>query len=154
MHELRVEPELLDDPPTGPLADHDDAIRLPRGAVVGEPAEDPLPAGEELGQVEVLDVEEGEDRRPVDGRDGDREGVVDDVGTGEAHAMQTVLDRLLAQARFPISVRQKAELVRGTETNVVRADATRLRDEVGWAPQFTLDQTLADTLAYWRTEVA
>lgn len=79
-----------------------------------------------------------------------RTGEAYNIGTGEAHAIQTIVDRLLTLARVKITVRQKPELVRSTETNVVRADATRLRTETGWAPQFTLDQTLADILAYWR----
>ena len=33
---------------------------------------------------------------------------------------------------------------------LVRASAARLRQETGWAPRFSLDQTLADTLDYWR----
>ena len=83
VHALRVEPEPLDDPAARPLADHDHLVHLRGGAVVGQLAEQPLAAGEERGQVEVLDVEEGQDRRPVHRRDGDGEGIVDDVGAGQ-----------------------------------------------------------------------
>lgn len=79
-----------------------------------------------------------------------RTGVAYNIGTGTTHAMQEVLDRLLAQSRRPVEVRQQASLVRATETRAVRADATRLWNETGWTPRFTLDQTLADILAYWR----
>jgi GDP-4-dehydro-6-deoxy-D-mannose reductase len=80
-----------------------------------------------------------------------RTGEAYNVGSGTTHAMQDVLDRLRALSRVQIEVRQKAELVRATETKAVRADASRLRRETGWAPRYTLDQTLGDTLAYWRT---
>src|SRR5262249_23646066 len=80
-----------------------------------------------------------------------RTGEAYNVGSGTTHAMQEVLDRLRALSRVPIEVRQRPDLVRATETKAVRADATRLRQQTGWAPRYTLDQTLADTLAYWRT---
>jgi GDP-4-dehydro-6-deoxy-D-mannose reductase len=72
------------------------------------------------------------------------------IGTGQTHSMQAVLDRLLALAKVPIEARQKAGLVRGTETAAVRADAGKLRRATGWAPRFSLEQTLKDTLDYWR----
>jgi GDP-4-dehydro-6-deoxy-D-mannose reductase len=79
-------------------------------------------------------------------------GEVYNAGTGVAYSMQEVLDRLLALARVKIEVQEQPELVRAMETNVLRADATRLRQQTGWSPRFSLDQTLRDTLAYWRGE--
>ncbi len=54
----RIEPEPLDDPLADELADHDHLGRPARGAVVGELPEQPLAAREELGEVQVLDVEQ------------------------------------------------------------------------------------------------
>jgi GDP-4-dehydro-6-deoxy-D-mannose reductase len=79
-----------------------------------------------------------------------RKGEAYNAGFGETHAMQEVVDRLLTLARVRIEVRQKPGLVRATETMAVRADATRLRRETGWAPRVPLTQTLADILEYWR----
>jgi GDP-4-dehydro-6-deoxy-D-mannose reductase len=78
-----------------------------------------------------------------------RAGAAYNVASGQAYTMQTVLDRLLALAGVKAEVRQRTELVRPTE-RAVRADASKLRRETGWQPRFTLDQTLADTLDYWR----
>jgi GDP-4-dehydro-6-deoxy-D-mannose reductase len=80
-------------------------------------------------------------------------GEVYNAGTGEAHSMRAVLDHLLSLARVKIKVRQRPGLVRAAETAVVRANASKLRRELSWAPQFTLKQTLADILAYWREVV-
>jgi GDP-4-dehydro-6-deoxy-D-mannose reductase len=66
--------------------------------------------------------------------------------------MQTVLDRLLTLAGLTVEVRQSLELVRPTEQSAVRADASKLRRETGWQPRFTLEQTLHDTLEYWRRQ--
>jgi GDP-4-dehydro-6-deoxy-D-mannose reductase len=79
-----------------------------------------------------------------------RTGEVYNVGTGEAHSMQAVLDHLLALAQTKVEIRQKPDLFRATDAAVSRADASKLRRETGWRPQLSLAQTLADTLDYWR----
>jgi GDP-4-dehydro-6-deoxy-D-mannose reductase len=79
-----------------------------------------------------------------------RTGEAYNVASGQAHSMQSVVDRLLAMIRVPVEVRQLNALVRSTETAVIRGDTTKLRRETGWAPRYTLDQSLRDTLDYWR----
>jgi GDP-4-dehydro-6-deoxy-D-mannose reductase len=81
-----------------------------------------------------------------------RTGEVYNVGSGQACPIRTVLERLLALAGADVEVRQQANRVRATDLAVIRADAGKVRGETGWAPRFTLDQTLADTLAYWRQQ--
>jgi GDP-4-dehydro-6-deoxy-D-mannose reductase len=61
-----------------------------------------------------------------------RGGEAYNIGSGQAVSIRTALDRLLALAGLDVEVRQ--------------------RRETGWAPRYTLDQTLADTLAYWRSQ--
>jgi GDP-4-dehydro-6-deoxy-D-mannose reductase len=79
-----------------------------------------------------------------------RSGEAYNIGAGNTYSMQEVVDRLIARAGVPIDVRPRADLVRSIETAAVRADSTKLRHETGWAPNYSLEQTLADTLAYWR----
>jgi GDP-4-dehydro-6-deoxy-D-mannose reductase len=79
-----------------------------------------------------------------------RTGEAYNVGTGQSYSIRHILERLLALAGLDVEVRQRDELVRAADVTVARVDAARLRRETGWAPRFALDQTLADTLAYWR----
>ena len=65
--------------------------------------------------------------------------------------MRAVLDRLIALAGLKVEVRQRAELVRTVDPAVAQVDASRLRRETGWPPRYSLDQTLSDTLDYWRS---
>jgi GDP-4-dehydro-6-deoxy-D-mannose reductase len=81
-----------------------------------------------------------------------RSGEAYNVGSGQVYSMHTVLDRLLALAGLTVELRQKAALLRSTDTPVVRVDASKLRRETGWSPRYTLDQTLLDTLNYWREQ--
>ena len=44
-------------------------------------------------------------------------------------------------------------LVRAHEVMEVRGSAERLAAATGWAPEIALEQTLADTVAWWRAEI-
>jgi GDP-4-dehydro-6-deoxy-D-mannose reductase len=82
-----------------------------------------------------------------------RSGEAYNVGSGRAYSMREVLDRLLARARVRVEVRQREQKLRVSEPHVLLADSGKLRRETGWEPHSTLDQSLADTLDYWRTEI-
>lgn len=83
-----------------------------------------------------------------------RSGEVYNVGTGAVYSMQEVLDRLLTLARARVEVRPRAEEMRAGEVTALRTDAGKLRRETGWAPRYCLEQTLQDTLDYWRSTLA
>jgi GDP-4-dehydro-6-deoxy-D-mannose reductase len=80
-----------------------------------------------------------------------RPGEAYNIGSGQNVSMQTVLDRLLALGGLNVDVRPRAELMRAVDQAAAVADASKLRRETGWAPRFSLDQTLLDTLNYWRS---
>jgi len=72
------------------------------------------------------------------------------VCTGHAIAIRELLDRLLARARVPITVKVDPSRYRPNDTPVLLGDPSRLRDELGWTPSIPFDQTLDDLLEYWR----
>jgi len=74
------------------------------------------------------------------------------IGSGQTVSMQHVVDRLLQLSGLIVEVRQRAELLRATDQAVACAAALKIRDEIGWAPRYSLDQTLVDTLNYWREQ--
>jgi len=81
-----------------------------------------------------------------------RAGEAYNVGTGRTLAMQEVVDRLIAIAGLTVEVRQREDLVRSGDAAAVRADAGKLRRETGWAPALSLDETLRDTLEFWKRQ--
>jgi GDP-4-dehydro-6-deoxy-D-mannose reductase len=82
-----------------------------------------------------------------------RAGEAYNVGSGQALSMREVVDRLLAVSGLAVEVRRRPDLVRAADTAAVRADAGKLRRETGWAPALSLDQTLRDTLEFWKREL-
>jgi GDP-4-dehydro-6-deoxy-D-mannose reductase len=79
-----------------------------------------------------------------------RPGEAYNVASGRTHSMQEVVDRLLTLTSARVEVRQREDLVRSTETAVIRGDSGKLSRETGWAPRYRLEQSLRDTLDYWR----
>jgi len=77
-------------------------------------------------------------------------GDVYNLGSGVAHSMEAILDRLQALAGVKCQVRSRPDLLRDTDAPVLLADAAKAREDLGWSPQIPLEQTLADVLAYWR----
>ncbi len=84
--------------------------------------------------------------------EGGRTGEAYNIASGQIWSMKEVLDRLLAVAGIQVEVRSRSDLVRPTDPSVLRGDASRLRRETGWTPRFSLEQTLTDILAFWRSQ--
>ncbi len=78
--------EPLDHAPAHELAVDNDDVSVARRALIREAAVGALGAAEELGQVEVLEIEERDNARCVDLRHGDRERVVEHVDVFETAA--------------------------------------------------------------------
>ena len=77
-------------------------------------------------------------------------GDVYNIASGVGRSIQSALDGLLALSPARVEQRTNAQLVRAADTPAVVGDASKLRRETGWAPRLSFDQTLADTLDYWR----
>jgi GDP-4-dehydro-6-deoxy-D-mannose reductase len=78
-----------------------------------------------------------------------RSGDAYNVASGRSLAVRCFLHGLVARAGVPVKVREGGD---GGASDHVGGDATKLRRETGWAPRFTLEQTLGDTLEYWRRQ--
>lgn len=76
------------------------------------------------------------------------------ICSGRATTIQAVLDRLLSLTDVEIAVEREQARVRKIEVPEVRGDGARFHEATGWSPAIDFAQTLADTLAYWRTAVA
>ena len=79
-----------------------------------------------------------------------RPGEVYNVGSGETHSAQEILDKLCAMASCPIPVEQDPAKLRPSDTPVICCDRSKLTNDTGWAPQIPLEVILSDTLREWR----
>lgn len=80
-------------------------------------------------------------------------GAVYNIGAGRAVRIRWLLDTLVGMSTRPIEIEPDPARMRPAETPMVVADIERFRAETGWSPLISLEQTLADILADWRTIV-
>lgn len=75
------------------------------------------------------------------------------VCTGRAIKVGDLLDLLLARARVAIKVVIDPARYRPNDLPIVKGDARRIREELGWAPVIPLERTIDDLLEFWRRRV-
>ena len=74
------------------------------------------------------------------------------IGTGHALAIQEILDRIISLSDKEIEVRVDAEKLRPVDVPIIEPDISKVHDCTGWKPQIPLEQTLRETLDYWRVQ--
>lgn len=80
-------------------------------------------------------------------------GTVFNVASGHPRSIASVLADMRRHARAPFEIRIAADRVRPSEIPVAAGDASRLSALTGWVPRVDWDTTLADILAYARTNL-
>lgn len=72
------------------------------------------------------------------------------VGGGTVCKISELLDRILKLSSAQIKVEIDQSRLRPIDTPEISADISELKKDTGWTPSKTLDETLLDTLEYWR----
>lgn len=79
-------------------------------------------------------------------------GQVYNVGSGQTHSAQEILDKLLTLAKCPVLVEQDPAKMRPSDTPVICCDHSKLTLDTGWEPDISLGRLLEDTLEDWRNQ--
>ena len=77
-------------------------------------------------------------------------GEVYNICTGKDYSMQEVLDMLLKLTNKKIKVTQDPERMRPSDVEILLGDCSKFKKETGWKPEISYEQTLKETLDYWR----
>lgn len=80
-------------------------------------------------------------------------GRVYNIGSGDSHAIQELLDTLLAFSQTPIQVVPNPDRMRPSEVPDLVCDASRIREDTGWMPVVPFEESLRDVLDFWREEL-
>ncbi len=76
------------------------------------------------------------------------------VGSGHAVSIQEILDKIISLSRVPVRAEVDPEKLRPVDVPIIEADTSKLRACTGWERQIPLEQTLQETLDYWRERTA
>ena len=85
--------------------------------------------------------------------DSELEGPVN-IGSDERIALADLIDRIGRQIGRPDLLRIGARPAPPQEPSLLVPEVHRLRDQVRWRPRFTLNDGLADTIAWWRNRAS
>ena len=100
--------------------------------------------------TDVRDVVDAYVRIMADGRTGRAYNVC----SGRSWRIRDLLHELLHLSSATIDVAIDPDRFRPNDVPTVQGDGGRARVELGWKPELPVERSLADTLAWWRSEVA
>ncbi len=82
-----------------------------------------------------------------------RRGETYNVGSGVAYAIEDVLNQMIALSGQTIDVEVEQARLRPIDVPLIVADITKIKEDTDWEQKISLEQTLKDTLDYWRETV-
>ena len=74
------------------------------------------------------------------------------IGSGHAIALEDILKQILDHSSVEIRVEVDPERLRPVDVPIIEADTTKVYEATGWKPEISLEQTIRETLDYWRTK--
>ncbi len=80
-------------------------------------------------------------------------GEVYNIGSGISHSANEILNILLRLTKSKISIKVDPQKLRPSDTPDIKCNNKKLTNLTGWQPIIPLEQTLQDTLDYWRNIV-
>lgn len=75
------------------------------------------------------------------------------VGAGHALAIQEILDRIISLSALKIEVQVDPDKLRPVDVPIIEPDISKINKRTGWKPEISLEQTLKETLEYWREQL-
>ena len=81
-------------------------------------------------------------------------GEVYNLGSGIPRTVKSLVETYQRLARVPFEIEYDPERMRPSDTPVSYCDATKIKKVTGWETTIPFEQTLADTLDYWRAQIA
>ena len=79
-----------------------------------------------------------------------KKGETYNIGSGNAIAIQEILDRILKLSKVEIRNEVDADKIRPVDVPIIEANIAKVNESTGWMPMISLDTTLLETLEYWR----
>lgn len=77
-------------------------------------------------------------------------GEVYNIGSGKTYSVRKVLDTLLSMSTRKIKLELDPERMRPSDVPVLQCDPTKFQKATGWRPKYKLEDTLEESLRYWR----
>lgn len=77
-------------------------------------------------------------------------GDVYNIGSGTSHPIAEILEKLVGFSTAQITIEKDPSLMRPSDNPDFVCDSSKMQQITHWKPEIPLEQTLKDTLEYWR----
>lgn len=74
------------------------------------------------------------------------------VGSGHAVSIESILNMILNHSKQKIQVKIDKDRMRPSDVPIIEADTAKIAKDTGWFPTISLEETIEDTLEYWRRQ--
>lgn len=75
------------------------------------------------------------------------------IGSGNAVAIQDILNAILSHSRTKIEVTVDPAKLRPVDVPKIEADTSKVFNVTGWKPEISLEETIINVLDYWRNNI-
>lgn len=75
------------------------------------------------------------------------------VGSGKAVAIKDILDIIVGMSSADIAVEVDQNKIRPVDVPIIEADISKINEATGWQPVISIEQTIQETLDYWREHI-
>lgn len=75
------------------------------------------------------------------------------VGRGKAVEIQYILDTALSMSETEITVKRDPSRMRASDIPIIEPDVSKIYADTGWKAEISMEQTIRDTLDYWRSKL-
>lgn len=82
-----------------------------------------------------------------------KKGETYNIGRGKAVAIQNILDTALSMAECSIKVNRDPSRMRASDIPLIEPDVSKIYRDTGWKAEISMEQTIGDTLEYWRNKL-
>lgn len=79
-----------------------------------------------------------------------RPGEAYNIATGVGITIRELLERLIALAQVEVTIETDPTRLRPSDVEILIGDSSKFRADTGWEPRVPFEQTLSDTLDFWR----
>ena len=77
-----------------------------------------------------------------------KKGCLYNVCSGKGHTLKSILEVIAKLANVSVVPVLDSALIRPSDNMIIIGDNSKLRDEIGWKPVYSLEQTIEDMLDY------
>ncbi len=75
------------------------------------------------------------------------------IGSGRAIVIEDILNMILSKSKTKIQVEKDPSRFRPVDVPTIEADTRKVYEVTGWVPKIPLEQTIQETLDYWRRKI-